>query len=99
LLSFSFIFFHPQFCKPEGKFVGVTQWICYFSTNTFNSTVIYRGGHKAISRRVVVTTPDEVNDILPISVFLILPAALSPGVYSNSNINEYHKQRSNVSGE
>jgi hypothetical protein len=29
----------------------------------------------------------------------ILPAALGPGVYSASNINDYQKQNNNVSGE
>jgi hypothetical protein len=32
-------------------------------------------------------------------VFLILPAALGPGVYSASDRNEYQKQKNNVSGE
>jgi hypothetical protein len=32
-------------------------------------------------------------------IFLILPAALGPGVYSTSNRNEYQKERINVSGE
>jgi hypothetical protein len=32
-------------------------------------------------------------------MYLILPAALGPGVYSASNINEYQKQKNNVSGE
>jgi hypothetical protein len=31
--------------------------------------------------------PDEVN----FSIYLILPAALGPGVYSASNRNEYQK--------
>jgi hypothetical protein len=31
-------------------------------------------------------------------IYLILPAALTPGVYSASNRNEYQKQK-NVSGE
>jgi hypothetical protein len=39
--------------------------------------------------------PDEVN----FSFYLILPAALGPGVYSASNINEYQKQKNDVSGE
>jgi hypothetical protein len=34
-----------------------------------------------------------------LSIYLILPAALGPGVYSASNRNEYQKQESNVSGE
>jgi hypothetical protein len=33
------------------------------------------------------------------SVYLILPAAAGPGVYSASNKNEYQKQENNVSGE
>jgi hypothetical protein len=33
------------------------------------------------------------------SIYLILPAALGPGVHSVSNRNEYQKQKSNVSGE
>jgi hypothetical protein len=32
------------------------------------------------------------------SIYLILPAALGPGIYSDSNRNEYQKQK-NVSGE
>jgi hypothetical protein len=33
------------------------------------------------------------------SIYLILPDALGPGVYSASDRNEYQKQRNNVSGE
>jgi hypothetical protein len=33
------------------------------------------------------------------SIYLILPAALGPGVHSASNRNEYQKERNNVSGE
>jgi hypothetical protein len=33
------------------------------------------------------------------SVYLILPAALGPGVYSASDRNEYQKQKNDVSGE
>jgi hypothetical protein len=33
------------------------------------------------------------------SIYLILPAAPSPGVYSVSNRNEYQKQKNNVSRE
>jgi hypothetical protein len=32
-------------------------------------------------------------------VYLILPAALGPGVQSASNRNEYQKHKNNVSGE
>jgi hypothetical protein len=40
---------------------------------------------------------DDVNEYFPI--YIILPAALGPGVYSASNRNEYQKQENNVSGE
>jgi hypothetical protein len=33
------------------------------------------------------------------SIYLILTAALGPGVYSTSNRNGYQKQNNNVSGE
>jgi hypothetical protein len=41
--------------------------------------------------------PDEGNVIF--SVYLILPAALEPGVCSASNRNEYQKQKNNISWE
>jgi hypothetical protein len=40
---------------------------------------------------------DEVNELF--SIYLILPAALDPEVYSASNRNEYQKQKNNISGE
>jgi hypothetical protein len=43
----------------------------------------------------VGSRPDEVN----FSIYLILPAALGPGVHSASNRNEYQKQKNNVSDE
>jgi hypothetical protein len=33
------------------------------------------------------------------SIYLILPAALGPGIYSAFNRNEYQKQKNNVPGE
>jgi hypothetical protein len=44
--------------------------------------------HYATARKVACSRPDEVSES---SVFLILPAALGPGVYSASNRNEYQK--------
>jgi hypothetical protein len=32
-------------------------------------------------------------------IYVILPAALGPGVYSASNRNEYQRQKTNVPGE
>jgi hypothetical protein len=40
---------------------------------------------------------DEVNEFF--LIYLILQAALGPGVHSASNRNEYYKQKNNVSGE
>jgi hypothetical protein len=46
---------------------------------------------------VAGSRPDEVKEFF--SIYLILPAALGPGVYSASNRNAYQKQKNNVSGE
>jgi hypothetical protein len=40
--------------------------------------------------------PDEVIDV---SIYLILPAERGPGVYLGSNINEYQKKKNNVCAE
>jgi hypothetical protein len=53
--------------------------------------------HYATSQKVAGSRPDEVNEFF--SIYLILPAALGPGVYSASNRNEYQKQKNYVSGE
>jgi hypothetical protein len=53
--------------------------------------------HYATSRKVAGSRSDEVEGNS--SIYLFLPAALGPGVYSASNINEYQKQEKNVSGE
>jgi hypothetical protein len=34
-----------------------------------------------------------------LSIYLILPATLDPGVYSDTNRNEYQSQKKNVSGQ
>jgi hypothetical protein len=34
-----------------------------------------------------------------LSIYVILPDAIGPGVYSASNRNEYQKQKNYVSGE
>jgi hypothetical protein len=40
-----------------------------------------------------------ISSTVTATVYLILPAALGPGVYSASNINEYQNQKNNVSEE
>jgi hypothetical protein len=56
--------------------------------------------HYAASRKAVGSRPDEVNEFFfSFSIYLILPAALGPGVYSACNRNEYQKQKNNVSAE
>jgi hypothetical protein len=42
------------------------------------------------NRKVAGSRLDEVNEF---STWLILPAALGPGIYSASNRNEYQKQK------
>jgi hypothetical protein len=48
-------------------------------------------------KQVTGSRPDEVNEF--VSIYLILPAALGPVLYSASNRNEYQKQKYDVSGE
>jgi hypothetical protein len=48
-------------------------------------------------RKVAGSRADEVNEFF--SIYLILHAALGPGVYSARNRNEYQRQKNNVSGE
>jgi hypothetical protein len=51
--------------------------------------------HYATSRKVEGSRPDEVNEF--VSIYLILPAGLGPGVFLASNRNVYQKQEKNVS--
>jgi hypothetical protein len=51
----------------------------------------------ATNRKVEDSRLEVVN--VYFSIYLILPAALSSGVYSASNRNEYQKQKNNVSVE
>jgi hypothetical protein len=53
--------------------------------------------HYATSWKLAGSSPEEVIEF--VSIYIILPAALGPGVYSASNRNEYQKPRNNVSGE
>jgi hypothetical protein len=53
--------------------------------------------HYASSQKVADSRPDEVDDFF--LIYLILPAALDPGVYSVSNRNESQKYNNDVSGE
>jgi hypothetical protein len=41
--------------------------------------------------------PDPMSKWI-FSIYLILPASLSPGIYSASKRNEYQKQKNNVLG-
>jgi hypothetical protein len=45
---------------------------------------------------VLGLTPDEVKEFF-FSIYLSISAALSPGVHSSYNRNEYQKQKNNVS--
>jgi hypothetical protein len=52
--------------------------------------------HCTASQKVAGSIPLLAELIF--SIYLILPDALGYGVYSPSNINEYQKQKNNVSG-
>jgi hypothetical protein len=51
---------------------------------TFSFDKFY-AANSIMDRKVAGSIPDEVY----FSIYLIVPAALGPGVYSASNINEY----------
>jgi hypothetical protein len=52
---------------------------------------------KTLSYKPKDSSPDEV--IIFFLIYLILPAALFPGIYSAFNRNEYQKQKNSVSGK
>jgi hypothetical protein len=58
---------------------------------------VYWLKHYATRRKVAASRADEVIEIF-FSIYLILPAALGPGVYSASNRNKYQTPK-NVCGE
>jgi hypothetical protein len=57
------------------------------------STVVEALSYKQEGRRFEARQGEWIFPI-----YLILPAALGPGVYKASNRNEYQKQKNNVSG-
>jgi hypothetical protein len=50
------------------------------------------------TQKVAGSTPEEAN-VFFFRIYLILLATLGPGVYITYDINEYHKQKSQVSGK
>jgi hypothetical protein len=51
-------------------------------------------GHSATSQKVTDLSPDGITEFFfPLPIYLILPAALGPGVYAASNRYEYQKQK------
>jgi hypothetical protein len=66
--------------------------------NAFTCFQFHIMGHNSVPRfeqltsemrKVAGSRPDEVNEFF--SIYLTLPAALGPGVYSASKRNEYRK--------
>jgi hypothetical protein len=55
--------------------------------------------HCAKSGKVASLRPDEGIGFFFFSIYLILPAALEPGVYSGSKKNKYQKQKNNLYAE
>jgi hypothetical protein len=53
--------------------------------------------HFVTNRKVAGSRPNEVNGFF--SMYLILPAAIRPGVYSATDRNEYQKQKNNICGD
>jgi hypothetical protein len=57
--------------------------------------VVYWLRHRATSRKLTGSKPDEDNDV---DQFIILPAISGTQVYAASDRKEYQKQKSEVSG-
>jgi hypothetical protein len=68
-----------------------------YSANKHFYAVVQWLRHYATGLKVAGSRPDNVNTFF--SIYLILPAALGPGVYSASNRNQYQKHKNAVSGE
>jgi hypothetical protein len=69
----------------------------------FVAVMFYWGTHGSVVVKALCYKP-EVRDpmrriIFFFSIYLNIPTALGPGVYSASNRNEYQKQKNNVTGE
>jgi hypothetical protein len=71
-----------------------SKWKGYHHTG---HVVALLSRHYATHRKFAGSRPDKVKEFFPI--YLILPAALGPGVHPASDRNEYHEQKNNVSGE
>jgi hypothetical protein len=72
--------------------------------NFYNFTFNITGARGSIVVKALCYKPEGREFYTPCgecisSIYLILPDALGPGVYSASNRNEYQKQKNNVSGE
>jgi hypothetical protein len=76
--------------KPSHSHIRINTLSVLIGTNTWLRDY-------ATSRKVVGSSPDAVIEFF--ANYLILPAALGPGVYSASNRNEYQKQENHFSGE
>jgi hypothetical protein len=84
--------------------VKLLDQLLYRSYHEVGQLSRYSGGLHAArpvfySRKgqIIFTSTPPIGDCF--SMYLILPAALDPGVYSASNGNDYHKQQNNVCGE
>jgi hypothetical protein len=77
--------------RSAGKIPSRTQ-----AKEFFFPAIAYCLRHYATSRKVAGQRPDKVNKFF--SIYLIIPTALGPEIYSASNRNEYQKQKAN-SGE
>jgi hypothetical protein len=70
--------------KFTSQFLPTLSTRSVFHTSAMRHAVVMR---YATSRKVAGSRPDEVNEFF--SIYLILPAALGPGVHSASNTIEY----------
>jgi hypothetical protein len=82
------------------RFTRETGWHGYFESSVMRSShiYIYIWGHALCYKPEGRGFETRWSQWF-LSIYLILPAARGPGVYSASNRNEYQKHINNVSGE
>jgi hypothetical protein len=83
----------PTVLIPILIILFLLQFFLLFLFGGENSSTVVKD--YTISWKVAGSRPDEVNEFF--SMYLILPTALGPGVYSAANRHVYQKQKNNVS--
>jgi hypothetical protein len=89
---------HSRLQLPRGSSLPFTMYqemISYLKCIEAHGSVVVKALCYKVEGRGFATRCSE----LIFSIYLILPAALGPAIYSPSSRNKYQKQKNNLSGE